>query len=174
MRQGIGFAAIAALAACGGGGDKAEGGNAAAGAAGNESGGGSAAAVAMQPGEWEITTTVARVSVPGMPAGAATPLPGPTTVRSCLTPEQASQPGAGIFTGAGEGEGCTYESNNISGGRVQAVVQCSQGGQAMRSTVTGQFAATSFEVSQQVQASGVEMESRTVGRRVGDCEGGAP
>ena len=174
MRQWIGLAAVAALTACGGSGD---GGNAAGAgngsAAGAGAGGGTApaTAAAMQAGMWEITTNVTRIGAPGMPAGAAVPMPGPTTVRTCLTPEQAGQPGAGIFTGAGEGQGCTYESNNISGGQVQAVVQCSQGGQTMRSTITGRFEATSFDVNQQVNASGVEMESRTVGRRVGECEG---
>lgn len=170
MRQWIGFAAIAALAACGGG----DGGNKAS-VSGGEAGGGSAAA--MQAGLWEITTTVSRMSAPGMPAGAAMPMPPPTTVRSCLTEQQAAQPGAGFFTGSGEGQGCSYESNNISAGRVQAAVQCTQQGSTMRSTMTGSFSATSFDVAQQVRTSAqgmaMEMESRTVGRRVGDCPAGS-
>lgn len=172
MRQWIGLAAIASLAACGGSGGDGNAANAGNGSAGGTGGSASATGTSLQAGMWEITTNVTRIGGPGMPTSGAAPLPGPTTVRRCLTPEQAGQPGAGIFTGAGEGEGCTYESNNISAGRVQAVVQCSQGGQTMRSTITGQFAETSFEVTQQVQASGVEMESRTTGRRVGECAGG--
>ncbi len=171
MRQWIGLAAVAALAACGGGSTNETNTGKAAETGGG--GSGTATAAAMQAGMWEITTNVTRIGAPSMPAGASMPMPGPTTVRTCLTPEQAGQPGAGIFTGAGEGQGCTYESNNISGGQVQAVVQCNQGGQTMRSTVTGRFEATSFEVSQQVNASGVEMESRTVGRRVGECTANA-
>lgn len=171
MRQWIGFAALAALAACGGGGSDA--GNKASAAEGGSSGGGSAAGAAMQAGLWEITTTVSRMSAPGMPAGANMPMPPPTTVRSCLTEQQAAQPGAGFFTGSGEGQGCSYESNNISGGRVQATVQCAQQGSTMRSTMTGSFSATGFDVAQQVRTSAqgmaMEMESRTVGRRVGDC-----
>lgn len=169
MRQWIGFAAVAALAACGSGGG---GGNKASVAGGD---GGSAAA-AMQAGMWEITTTVSRMNMPGMPAGANMPMPPPTTVRTCLTQEQAGRPGAGFFTGSGEGQGCTYESNNVSGGRVQATVQCTQDGSTMRSNMTGSFTATGFDVAQQVQTSAqgmnMEMDSRTVGRRVGDCPAG--
>jgi hypothetical protein len=176
MRQWIGIAAALTLAACssGGGGDdanKAADGN---GAAAAEGGGGSAAT--MQPGQWEITTNVTRIAIPGMPAGMTPPMPPPTTVRNCLTPEQAAQPGAGFVTGSGETEGCTYQSNSVSGGRIQAVVQCTTPAGNMRSTINGQFTATSFEVNQQVQTSAqgqtMDMESRTTGRRVGDCPAG--
>ena len=189
MRQWIGYAAALALAGCGGGdsGDanKAAGGNESAGAeaggnagaaaeaGGGGSGGGGSAS--LQPGQWEITTNVTRITMPGMPAGMSPPMPPPTTVRACLTAAQAAQPGAGFLSGSGEAQGCTYESNSISGGRIQAVVQCSQQGTTMRSTMTGQFTADSYEVSQQAQISAqgqnMETESRTTGRRVGDCPG---
>lgn len=171
MRQWIGLASALALTACGGGGD----GNSAAGGNGTAApaGGGGAAGAAMQPGQWEITTTVTRMNIPGMPAGATPPMPAPTTVGVCLTPEQAARPGADFVTGSGQAQGCTYESNSIAGGRIQARVQCAMPGGSMRSNITGQFTATSYEVSQQVtvpaQGANMEMESRTVGRRVGDC-----
>ena len=175
MRQWIGCAAVLALSACGSGND-GESGNKAGSVQGNSAGGGSPAAT-MQPGEWEITTTVSRINVPGMPSGMNMPMPPPTTVRSCLTAEQAAQPGADFVTGSGENQGCTYESNSVSGGRIQATVQCTAQGQTMRTTVNGQFTATSFEVEQQVQTSAqganMEMQSRTTGRRVGDCRAGA-
>lgn len=189
MRQWIGFAGALALAGCGGGDGDANkaatgnmSGNAGAGAeaggnagSGAESGGGGGGSASLQPGQWEITTNVTRLAVPGMPAGMSPPMPPPTTVRACLTAAQAAQPGAGFLSGSGEGQGCTYESNSIGGGRIQAVVQCSQQGTTMRSTMTGQFTATSYEVSQQAQISAqgqtTETESRTTGRRVGDCPG---
>jgi hypothetical protein len=190
MRQWIGYAAALALAGCGGGGggdaNKAAGGNEGAGAeaggnagAGAEAGGGgsggSGGSASLQPGQWEITTNVTRITVPGMPAGMSPPMPPPTTVRACLTAAQAAQPGAGFLSGSGEAQGCTYESNSISGGRIQAVVQCNQQGTTMRSTMTGQFTADSYEVNQQVETSAqgqnMQMESRTTGRRTGDCPG---
>jgi len=181
MRQWIGIAAALALAGCGGGegGDANEaagnaGGNAGAGAGGGEAGSGGGSA-SLQPGQWEITTNVTSMNVPGMPAGMAPPMPPPTTVRACLTAAQAAQPGAGFLSGSGEAQGCTYESNSIGGGRIQAVVQCNQAGTTMRSTMSGQFTATSYEVNQQVETSAqgqnMQIESRTTGRRVGDCPG---
>ncbi len=171
MRQLIGMAALA-LAACGGGGEEnAEGGNGTAAA----SGGGSAS-VSLQPGQWEITTTVASINVPNLPPGATPPLPPPSPVRSCLTPEQAAQPTAGFIAGAGENGGCTYENSSMSGGRIEATVQCNAGGATMRSVMNGQFAPESFEVTQRATTSAegmnMEMESRTTGRRVGDCPAG--
>ncbi|HEX8364685.1 MAG TPA: DUF3617 domain-containing protein [Allosphingosinicella sp.] len=180
MRQWIGIAAALALAGCGGGGEGGDankaagnaGGNAGAGAEGGEAGGGGGSA-SLQPGQWEITTNVTSMNVPGMPAGMTPPMPPPTTVRACLTAAQAAQPGAGFLSGSGEAQGCTYESNSIGGGRIQAVVQCNQAGTTMRSTMTGQFTADSYEVNQQVETSAqgqnMQIQSRTTGRRVGDC-----
>ena len=173
MRQWIGIAALA-LAACGCNGDKAADGNAADGNA--ASAGGGSAAAQMQPGLWEITTTVASINVPNMPAGVTPPLPPPTTVRTCLTPEQAAQPNADFLTGSGESGGCTYESSSMSGGRIEATVQCNADGAQMRSAMNGQFTPDSYEVTQRVttsaQGMNMEMESRTTGRRVGDCPAG--
>ena len=176
MRQWIGIAALA-LAACGGNGDKADSGNAADAGAGSgnavASGGGGAQ---MEPGLWEITTTVASIDIPSMPGGATRPLPPPTTVRTCLTPEQAARPNADFLAGTGESGGCTYESSSMSGGRIEATVQCTSEGVQMRSAMNGQFTPDSYELTQRVttsaQGMNMEMESRTAGRRVGDCPAG--
>lgn len=174
MRGSIAAVAVLLLASCGGPGDnqqKAESGNAATPAASGV--GAAGAAVAMQPGQWEITTEVLRMEVPNMPKGVSAPTPPPTTVRTCLTPQQASAPSGGFLTGSGESGGCTTENMSMSGGRIQGTVQCNQPGTTMRSTMDGQFSPTGFEVNQQVETSaqGMNMtiQSRTSGRRVGDC-----
>src|SRR5687767_12418733 len=112
MRRSIAGLTILLLAACGGeaGNEQAaEGTKAAAAASGGGGGGG---AVAMQPGQWEIRTEVVRMEVPNMPQGVNAPTPPPTTVNTCLTPEQASAPSGGFLTGSGEAAGCT--SQNMS------------------------------------------------------------
>jgi len=113
--------------------------------------------------------------VPNLPQGVSGPTPPPTTVRTCLTPQQASAPSGGFLTGSGEGGGCTTQNMSMAGGRIRGTVQCNQPGSAMRSSMEGQFSPTSFEVEQQVETSaqGMEMtiQSRTRGRRVGDCPG---
>jgi hypothetical protein len=130
----------------------------------------------MQPGEWETTVEVVRMEAPNMPQGMNMPMPAATTIRTCLTAEQVSRPNAGFLTGKGDASGCTYENFSMAGGRIQGSVQCSSQGTTMRSTFNGQFSATSYEMTQQVETGAqgmtMEMESRTSGRRIGDCPAG--
>ena len=169
MRRSIAAITALLLASCGGesGEDQAaEKGKAA--AAGGGGGG-----VSMQPGQWEIRTEVVRMEIPNMPQGMSGPMPPATTVSTCLTPQQASAPSGGFLTGSGEGAGCTTENMSMADGRIRGTVQCNQQGSTMRSTMDGQFSPTSFEISQRVETSAqgmnMNMESRTSGRRVGDC-----
>ena len=172
MRLLIGVAAAAALSACGGGND----------GGGNESAGGTAASgsggATMQPGQWEMTTTVARMTVPGMPAGMNPPMPPPSTTRTCLTEEEARQTSANFLNETtGAGEGCTSQNSSMSGGRIQATVQCNRPEGQVRMTMNGQYTATTLEMTHTVQTSmqggqNVEMEARIAGRRVGECPAG--
>jgi len=174
MRLLIGIAAVAALAACGGGDDG--GGNEA--NAGKASGGGGSAGATMQPGEWEMTTTVTRMNVTGMPAGMNAPMPPAQTARNCLTPEEAAQASENFLSETtGAGEGCTAENSSMSGGRIQATVQCTRPEGRVRMTMNGTYSATTLDMTQRVQTSApggqnVEMEARISGRRVGECPAG--
>ena len=177
MRQWIGIAGALTLAACSGGGGGGDG-DANKAAADGKGGGGGSAAVTMQPGEWEMTTTVTRMNVPGMPAGMNAPMPGPQTARNCLTEEEARQASSNFLNETtGAGEGCTSQNSSMSGGRIQATVQCNRPEGQVRMTMNGQYTATTLDMTQQVQTSAqgqnVEMEARITGRRVGDCPAGS-
>ena len=167
MRHWIAAAPALLLIACGGEGG---GGNAA------EGGGGEAAAVAFQPGQWETTVHVTRINVPNMPKGMNPPMPPPTTVRTCLTAEQARAPNANFLTGSGESGGCTSENFSMADGRITGTVQCNAQGSTMRSTLDGRYTATSYEMTMQTQTQAqgmsMDMEARTTARRVGDCPAG--
>jgi len=173
MRLLIGVAAAAALSACGGGNDG--GGN---GSGGGGKAGGGSAEVTMQPGQWEMTATVTRMTVPGMPAGMNPPMPPPNTTRNCLTEEEARQASANFLNETtGAGEGCTSQNSSMSGGRIQATVQCNRPEGQVRMTMNGQYTATTIDMTQTVQTSmqggqNVEMEARIAGRRVGECPAG--
>ena len=173
MRQLIGIAAVLALAACGGGSEGGDGNKAAEGKAG----GGASAGVTMQPGQWEMTTTITRMAVPGMPAGMNAPIPPPQTARNCLTAEEVAQTNAN-FINESAGEGCTSENSSMSGGRIQATIQCNRPEGQVRMTMSGQYTATTIDVTQQVRTAAqggqnIEMDSRITGRRIGDCAPGA-
>ncbi len=167
MKRILSAACFLALAACGsdGGSDSANG--------GSEAGGATSAGVNMEPGQWEMTSQILSMEVPGMPAGTQMPTPPATTISMCLTPEQAATPNAGFLTGAGENSGCRTEGMNFANGRVSGTVICEMEGTRMRSTVDGQFGSTNYEISQraETEANGMttRMEVRTTGRRIGEC-----
>jgi hypothetical protein len=172
MKRSTAALAVLLLSACGG-----NGGNESAGSGEKAAGGGTAGGnVAMQAGQWEMTTQVVSMTAEGLPAGMTPPTPPPTTVSICLTPEQAANPGANFATGSAENSGCTSENMAMANGRVTGTVQCAQGGTTMRTTLDGQYTATSYEVTQRAQISGqgvsMNTESRTTGRRTGDCAAG--
>jgi hypothetical protein len=177
MRQWIGIAGALALAACSGGNDGGDA-NEAAGNKAAASGGGSAG-VTMQPGQWEMTATVTRMTVPGMPAGMNAPLPQPSTTQNCLTAEEVAQANANFINeSAGGNEGCTSENSSMSGGRIQATIQCNRPEGQVRMTMAGQYTATTLEMTQQLRTNAqgnnqnVELDSRVTGRRIGDCAPG--
>lgn len=139
----------------------------------------SAAAVRLQAGEWESTVEVLRMTMsnlPNMPAGMAPPVPPAVTTRTCLTAAQVNRPNAGFFTGSAQAAGCTYENFSMAGGRIQGIVQCNIAGTTSRSTISGQFTPTSYEITSQVQATAAgistDQETRVRARRVGECPGG--
>lgn len=183
MKRAITAAAALLIVSCGSqekaGNGSAEG-NAAGAAApateGGGGGGGGAATASLAPGEYETTIEVLRINMvngPNLPAGMTTPVPPPTTVRSCLTPEQARRPNANFLTGSGAQAGCNYENLTMDGGRIQGAVTCSNQGTRMRATMNGQFGADGYtmESDSRIEADGMTMEtaSRITSRRIGDC-----
>jgi hypothetical protein len=184
MNLRIGIAAgLLALGACGGG-DKAGDGNQAGGekAAGTESGKAEASAgsgVRLRAGEWEMKTEVAAVSAPGMPAGVADMMKAKaSTVKVCVTEEDASKGDAGIFTGKKDPR-CDTKGFSAAGGRVNGTITCKaeEGGQgAMTMTMDGQFKPDSYTLTSKMKTEGegaeMTIESRVSGRRIGDCPAG--
>ena len=159
MRHLMAAAPALLLIACGSGGG-----------GGGGTGGGDSAG--FQPGQWETTIQVVSMNVPNMPKGMAAPTPPPTTVRNCLTPEQARQPSADFLTGSGS-SGCTSENFSMANGRISGTVQCNAQGTTMRSTMDGRYTPTTYEMTMQTQTQAqgqtMEMEVRANARRIGDC-----
>ena len=173
FRIGAMGAGLLALAACGGG--ESPDAN---GAAGNAAdGGASAAGVQLQPGQWEMTQHTLDISAPGMPAGAADMMkPGPVTISTCITPQQAQKPGADLFSGEADAS-CKQEGFKAAGGEVSGTMTCS--GEGSGTTVMkmdGEFSPTEFDIEMEMtteaQGSQMTMEMRSSGRRIGDCPAG--
>ena len=129
--------------------------------------------VLFDHGEWEVTTEILIIDSSNMPGDVDVPLPAPTTVRMCMTPEQASRPFADILTGSGESGGCSFDEVSIRSDRIHATGQCHHDGYSMRTTLDGHYTARRFEIDQRVAVSDrdylLEMSARSTGHRLGDC-----
>ena len=186
MKLRIAAATVLLLAGCGSqNGDKAAGGNGLAG--GNQQASGSPAAPAgaaggsggltIQPGEWEVTMEMAAAETSGLPAGMHMPQIPPTTVRSCVTPEQVNRANASFLSGAGRaGMDCDYSGVTIGGGRIQGTSTCRRADIQATVTMDGSFTPTSYDIRQQMHST---IRGRTssstnhlVGRRIGECTPG--
>lgn len=176
MRQAVMAAAMLLLAACG-----SQSGNEQAAANGAQTGespaaGGAGASVTLQPGQWQSTVEIVRVSAPNMPPGMAPPAMPPVTASYCITPEQAANPNAGMIAGSNAQTGCTTENYSMTNGRIQGTIQCDIQGNVARTTMDGQFTPTSYEMTMvgQQTMGGVttETETRITAQRTGDCPAG--
>lgn len=173
-----GVMALLLVSCSGGGGDKqAESGGGNEATAADTGGAGLAGAnVAMQPGEWEITTQILSMDIPNMPQGVQSSIPAATTIRNCVTPEKASRPSADFLSGKGENSGCVVDNMSTAGGRIDGTIRCESQGTTTRVTMNGQMTPTSMEITQRIEANAqgmnMNMEGRVTGRRVGECRAG--
>jgi len=94
----------------------------------------------------------------------------------CLTPEEAKKPGGKVFTGK-ESKNCRYESFNMSGGKMDAVMHC-QGdtGGTMTLKINGTYSPDAYESHAEMKVEGqrqsaMTMKMRTEGHRIGQCTG---
>ncbi len=166
MRQ-IGLVALLALAACSESGAKQSA----------EEVADTLSDVRIQAGLWEATNEVVDVSSPALPAEVLAQMKGQkTTVRNCVTPEQAAKPDAN-FLAAQKDSSCTYQDFAMRGGRMTGTMTCKPPGAdgAMVMTLDGRYGAAEYDMAVTMKTTGMAkgqtmtMRARTTGRRVGDC-----
>jgi hypothetical protein len=180
MRPSIAAATVLLLAGCGSqSANPPAGANQAAGIqpAGGQTAAGGSGSLTIQPGLWEITMEMQAARVSGMPPGMQMPHLPPTTVRSCVTPEQVSRANANFLGGNGHaGIACDYSGVTVAGGRIQGTSTCSRSGMRVTATMDGSFTPTSYDVHQEMHSTmGGRSSTSTnhlVGRRVGECTPG--
>ena len=143
-----------------------------------------AAALKLTPGQWETTMEIIDVKMEGLPEGA----PGgmmnnmigtKTTIKSCITPEQAEKPNA-EFLSAQKDANCSYSTFDMSGGLIKAAMTCSSKEQPgeVKLNMTGKYGSGSYEMNQDMSMAGFQpgmamaMKSKVTGRHIGDCPAG--
>lgn len=176
MKSRIAMLAALLLAGCGGQNGNQQAANSAAGAAPAAPAGGGT--LTIQPGEWEVTMQMRAAAASDLPPGVRLPQVPPTTMRTCVTPEQVSRANASFLSGSSHRPGidCDYSHVSVAGGRIQGVSTCSGNGMQASVTMDGSFTPTSYDIDQQMQAN---MRGRTSsstthlsGRLIGECTPG--
>lgn len=130
-----------------------------------------AQSTSVQPGLWEMAATVNTVDMPSAPPMVARMMQGrTTTIRHCITPEEASRgPQEMLKTN----KACTFTRYSLAGGRLSSEMVCRQGGGTMTATASGTYTPTSFSATGRSVVTGpatMTMTTTSTGHRVGDCK----
>jgi hypothetical protein len=127
-----------------------------------------------QPGLYKATITMTDLDIPGLPpemkghgAGAT------TTSEDCLTAEEVDK-GFEELVKQGQNGECSYESFNLDGGKLDAVMLCKTPEGSARMSMTGTATATSSEytATTKMNFEGVgegTMNFTVKHERIGDC-----
>ena len=163
----------ALVAGCSGGGDAAADGN---GAVSLKEAAKQAEAqgIKPEPGLYRATITMTEINIPGMPPEMAGHGAGMvTTTEDCLTKEEVDNGFEGLLKQGQNGE-CSYESFNLDGGKMDAVMVCNTPQGAARMTMNGTATATSsdFTATTAMKFEGVgdaTMKFTAKHERIGEC-----
>jgi len=136
----------------------------------------------IEPGLWALSSAVLDARGPNLPREAQARLKGHRqNVRSCVTPEQAARPESNFLTRQTDSQ-CTYRDFSMRDGRLRGEMRCTGGGLpgSMTTRMDGRYGPRSYDVRMRMTSTGMPeganmtIDTRTVGRRIGDCPPAAP
>lgn len=169
-----GAALAAALAGCSDGGDAADDDAVGAVSIADAAKQAKAEGIKPQPGLYRATITMTGIEVPGMPAEMEGHGAGMvTTTEDCLTQEEVDKGFEELLKQGQNGE-CSYETFNLDGGKLDAVMVCNSSQGASRMAMNGTTTPTSsdFTASTKMNFDGVgeaTMKFTAKHERIGDC-----
>lgn len=142
----------------------------------------SGASTSIQPGQWETTTRMTSIDMPGAPPAMLAQVRAQLanqaqTQSSCITPEQAANPaGSMLNTGSGA-SACQFTDSTFAGGVIRVNGSCpGPAGASMRMSLVGSYTATTMEgrISSDIQGGpqSMRMSGTLTSRRTGDCPAG--
>ena len=135
----------------------------------------------VSPGHWQMTMTVAEMTIPGLPPQMAEKMKshmGQSKVHeSCLTPEQVKRPREDFF--AGGDKGCRYDHFTMGGGKIDALMKCSGDTGARTMTMTGTYSPDAYHMAIASTGAGapgnpmagMSMKMEMDAKRTGECTG---
>ncbi|SHN53031.1 DUF3617 domain-containing protein [Erythrobacter sanguineus] len=132
------------------------------------------AGIMPEPGQYKATITMTGMEIPGMPADMAGHGSGMTTTSEyCLTEEDVAQGFEEMMKRGQDGE-CAYESFNLDGGKMDAVMVCKTPAGEARMTMNGTASPTTSDFTATMKMNVPEMGEGTMSfaakhERIGDC-----
>ena len=142
----------------------------------------SATGIVLHAGQWRVSGTMEEMTIPGLPPSAQADMQrmlgekNNFTTEYCLTPEEAKKP-RGKFFGGKQSDNCRYESFDMAGGKIDAVMRCEgKPSGSMTMTLSGTYSADSYtthaamDVAGDNGRGGMTMKMRSEAHRIGDCD----
>ena len=140
-----------------------------------------ATGIVLKAGQWRLNGTMEEMTIPGLPPSAQADMQrmlgekNNFTMEYCLTPEEAKQP-RGKFFGGKQSDNCRYESFDMAGGKIDAVMRCEgQPSGSMTMRISGNYSPDSYstraamEVAGNNGRGGMTMKMRSEAHRIGNC-----
>ncbi|KQM99145.1 hypothetical protein ASE85_10490 [Sphingobium sp. Leaf26] len=136
--------------------------------------------VQLKPGQWEGRFTVKDIDLSDMPGAPANmkdqmkSMMSQTSLKYCVTPEQAANPSGEMFAGQ-ENKDCTYGGFEATGGAVKGQISCKSQGSTMNATMSGTYAPESYAMDMDMKMAGgphnmtMAMTARSEGKWIGDA-----
>lgn len=135
----------------------------------------------LQPGQWEFTTKITDIEVPGQAPAVAAQMKQAMasqaqTQSRCITPAEAANMGGNLANPGGNAQGCTFSKQTFAGGAIDVAGTCqAPTGGSVATTLTGTYTATALDARISANVTGgpqqMRMSGTMTGRRTGDCPG---
>lgn len=129
-----------------------------------------AGAQAIKPGMWQTTSTVTSVDMPGAPPQVAAMMKGhPTTIKHCVTPEEAAKdPRALMRTNTS----CKVQAFSMTGGKLNSTMVCRQAGGTLTVNTVGTYTPIGYTATAHMVMTGagaMTMTANVSSKLIGAC-----
>lgn len=132
--------------------------------------------ISIEPGLWEVASAVTDVRGPNLPYDARRRMIGPrTTIRHCISPDQARRPSAGFLAGRDD-DRCSYRDFSMTGGLLRGTMRCpdERGTGTVETAMLGRYREAGYVLRMEMDnpmPDGSQMRLTLVnrGQRVGPC-----
>jgi hypothetical protein len=134
--------------------------------------------VQLKPGQWEGRFTIQDIDLSGMPGAPdgmeeqMKHMMSQTALKYCVTPEEAANPSADMFSGQ-EDKNCRYADFSAVGGTVKGKLSCKAEGGTMNAAMSGTYAPDHYRMDMDMkmeggpQGSSMAMKARSEGKWIG-------